>query len=99
MVLASRFVMEYFYSLENQNPGKTEPATKKAAAPITDNNFSMESTWKVAADRTESRNPQKPSNTKPKKQPKTQKTNLKNRDLHHPKSRNKKIQQTKTKKP
>jgi hypothetical protein len=31
----------------------------------------MESNWKVAVDRTESRNQQKQSNPKPKKQPKT----------------------------
>jgi len=58
--------------------GKTKPqqnrtAAKKTAAPETDSNFSREATWKGAADRTESRNPQKPSSPKPEKQPKTQK--------------------------
>ena len=76
-------------------PQQTEPAAEKAAAPKTDNGFSMEPTWKVAADQTERRIPQKPSNPKPEKQPKTQKATLKNRNFPPAKSRNKKIQQTK----
>jgi hypothetical protein len=76
--------------LENQNPSKTKPALR-TAAPKTDNNRNIDSTWKVATRPSESRSPQTTSSPKPKKQPKTQKATLESRNFRHGKSHNLKI--------
>jgi hypothetical protein len=74
----------------NHTPGK-------AGVPITDNNFNMGSTWKVARRPSQSRNVQAETKPKPKKQPKTQKTTAESRNFHQTKSRNlKKHQKTQT---
>jgi len=58
---------------------------------IADNNFNMESTWKVATRPIKSRSRQQPSSPKQKKQPKTQTATTESRNLRQRKSRNKKI--------
>jgi hypothetical protein len=72
-----------------QIQAKPNPPPRKP--PETDNNFNMESTWKVATRPNKSPNPQTPSNAEPKKQPETQKATPESRNLCRGKSRNKKI--------
>jgi hypothetical protein len=76
---------------KTKTQAKPNLAPRKTAAPETDNNFNMESTWKVATRPRKSRSQHKPSNAEPKKQPKkhiaaTRKSHPPIRQ--HPKSRN-----------